>query len=145
MFETYWVQLTAVDNWNNYVESNEFNVTIKPSTPFAQTNTIKPIYVYANHYTEVQLPDFLFYNKYEEAQNIQSSNWVNSNNKVSIATRITKNTENKSVSLYVKVFGDTGWQISIFSNNSFCQSSEFLLDTSKFSNIEFMLIFSLSY
>ena len=127
MFGTYWVQLTDVDNWNNYIESNKFNVTIKPSTPFAQTNTIQSINVYANHYTEVQLPDFLFYNKGQVSLNLQSSSWVHSSN-ANVATRITEDIENKSLSLFVKVFGDTGWQISIFSNSSFCQSSEFLLD-----------------
>ena len=126
MFGTYWVQLSAIDSWSNYVESNKFNVTIKPSTPFAQTNTIQSIYVYANHYTEVQLPDFLFYNKEVVASNLRSSNWINSNSK--LATRITEDSMSKSLKLFVKVFGTTGWNISILSNNSFWQSSEFIVD-----------------
>ena len=142
MFGTYWVQLTAVDNWNNYVESNEFNVTIKPSTPFAQTNTIKPIYVYANHYTEVQLPDFLFYKKGQIPLDLQSSSWVYSSN-ANVAIRISEDINNKRFSLLAKVFGDTGWQISIFSNSSFCQFSEFLLDINVlkyFKNLELKMV-----
>ena len=115
------------DKWNNVIESNEFNVTINPSNPPAQTNIFNQIDVYQNHYANSKLPAYLFTNQSETILNFNTLGWVNYND-VRVATRITTDQESGIVSIYVKVFGDKGCQISIYTNSSLCQVSEALID-----------------
>ena len=124
---TYCLQLTAIDNWNREVKSNKFNVIINPSVPSAQTNTIEPIYIYKNHYGEMVLPEFLFFSYEGYISTIKSSNWIDRND-IKVITRVTEDINKNSFSLFVKVYGETGWQISISSRNSFCQISEIVVN-----------------
>ena len=127
IYDTYWVKLILIDNWNNVIESNEFNVTINTSSPPAKTNTFAQIDVYQNHYVNSKLPAYLFTNQNETILNFNTLGWVNHND-VKVATRITKDQESQSANIYVKVFGEKGCQISIYTNSSLCQVSEALID-----------------
>ena len=127
IYKTHWVKLILIDNWNNVIESNEFNVTINASSPPAQANTFSQIDVYQNHYVNSKLPAYLFTNQSEAILNFSTLGWVNHND-VKVATRITTDQESGIVNFYVKVFGDKGCQISIYTNSSFCQVSEALID-----------------
>ena len=127
MYGVHWVKLTSTDNWNNRIDSNEFNVTINASLPPSQANKVDQINVYQNHYVDVKLPDYLFVNHKGIVSSFDTSHWVNSND-VKVATRITANQDDGSVNLYVKVFGNKGCQISVYTNSLFCQTSEALVD-----------------
>ena len=127
IYNTYWVKLILTDNWNNVIESNEFNVTINPSSPPAQTNTVVPINVYQNHYIDTKLPDGLFQNQNGLNLYFNTSGWVNTN-EAKVGTRISVNQYIGSINIYVKVFGDKGCQISVYTNSSLCQTSEALID-----------------
>ena len=127
MYGVHWVKLTSTDNWNNSIDSNKFNVTINASLPPSQANKVDPINVYQNHYVDVMLPDYLFVNQEGVVSSFDTSDWVNSND-VKVATRITANQDDGSVNLYVKVFGNKGCQISVYTNSLFCQTSEALVD-----------------
>ena len=80
--------------------------------------------MYQNHFIEVEFPDDYFVQNNKSITNYQSTSCIDKTN-IKIATRITQN-NNKSI-LFVKVFGDTGWKISIMNTNTYWQTSEVLL------------------
>ena len=123
-YNAYWVFITAIDGWANNYESNKFNVTIGPSSPSANLNLFGPLYLYENHFIEVELPDYYFIHNNQSMTDFKSSSCID-NAKIKIATRITQ-VSNKNI-LFVKVFGNIGWQISIYNTNIYWQISEILV------------------
>ena len=122
LFKNYWIQLIAYDSWDYKILSNKFSVTISPFFPPAITDKINQINVYNNYFTEVVIPRNLFYSTYKNLD-LYSTSWIDNSN-IRIATKIFTNNQTNESSLYVKVYGDTGWNITIVDRNSYCQSSE---------------------
>ena len=122
---TFWVVINTIDGWGNNKSSNKFNVIISPITPSAILNKFDHIIVYQNHYIETELPDYLFFQNYQIMASYVLSNWID-NSTIKIAARIKE--KDKKKYLFVKVFGDTGWQLSIYSTDSYWQTSEILLN-----------------
>ena len=112
-----------MSSWNQTSKSNEFNITINPALPSAQTNEMNTIYVYANHYIQAMIPENLFSDINGGIPIYTSSNWID-NNIIKIATRIFADYKSGKYYIFVKVYGEIGCQISIFNENSFCQTSE---------------------
>ena len=113
------------DLCGNSILSNKFNVSFIPNTPPASAN-IFSVKVYQRHYIETELPDSLFLSKSMSFMNYQSSNWIDGSN-IKIATQIRNNTSGTGLILFVKVYGEEGWIISIISTDSFWQKSEVLV------------------
>ena len=122
---TFWVVIATIDGWGNNIDSNKFNVTISPISPSAISNKLYPIVVYQNHYIKTELPDYLFFQNYQRMESYILSMCID-NSTIKIAARIELN--NSMSYLFVKVFGDTSWQLSVYSTDSYWQTSEILLN-----------------
>ena len=122
---TFWVVITTIDGWGKNKNSNKFNVIISPSTPSAILNKLDHIIVHQNHYIETELPDYLFVQSHQIMASYVLSNWID-NSTIKIAALIEERDKKKY--LFVKVFGDTGWQLPIYSTDSYWQTSEILLN-----------------
>ena len=113
------------------IVSNRFNITLLPQYSVSATNKIGQIMVFKNYYTQVRIPDDMFSMYPYQTQNasvLHSTNWIEQS-EIEIATRIMKEAENQDSTLFIKAFDGSGrCKISIFTNNSFCQTSEVLVD-----------------
>ena len=69
------------------------------------------------------LPDNLFYDISDSSPVYRSSSCID-NNHIKVATRVFVDSNSGTNTLFVKVYGEIGCQISIFNENSFCQTSE---------------------
>ena len=69
------------------------------------------------------LPDNLFYDISDSSPAYRSSSCIE-NNHIKVATRVFVDSNSGTNTLFVKVYGEIGCQISIFYENSFCQTSE---------------------
>ena len=123
--QTYWVQLKAQGSWTNQATSNKFNVTFEPATPPSVTNTFE-VQVYQGHYTEVELPAYLFKSSITSQLNYQSSSWVGINS-IDVITQIRNSTSSSGKSLFVKAYTSEGWQVSITATDASWQTAEVLV------------------
>ena len=119
---SHWVNLCIIDNWENQLCSNEFNINVASFQLSSFQLNFSSINVYANYYTEIAIPNNLFYSPNDNSD-LYSTSWIDNSN-IRIATKIFTNDQTNESSLYVKVYGDTGWNITIVDRNSYCQSSE---------------------
>ena len=123
--QTFWVQLKVQGSWTNQATSNKFNVTFEPATPPSVTNKFE-VQVYQGHFTEVELPAYLFTSSITSQLNYQSSSWVDINS-IDVITQIRNSTSSSGMSLFVKAFTDEGWQVSITATDASCQTAEILV------------------
>ena len=123
LLEIYWIEIVAINSWNKVTISNEFNITVTPAKPPALANSIPPIFVYANHYFQVELPEDLFAENNNSVHIYKSSNWIN-DNQLKIATLVFEDYKSGIYYLFVKVYGDEGCEISVYNQNSYWQTSE---------------------
>ena len=100
-------------------------MSILPVAPSPVLNSLGPIYVYPNYYTEVQIPKDLFRNPNNATQTLFISNWIDNSAKIGLRVSIE---EGGDKILFVQAFGYSGWKISITDYSSYCQSSEVLID-----------------
>ena len=120
----YCLQLFTKDKWNRVIASNKFYVDITPAPTQAITNTFETINIYPNYYTEINIPIDLIFRSVDD-NFYYSSYWTD--NSTGIASRIFKN-KNGTLNLLVEAFGDKGWKLSLSILDSFCQTTELLID-----------------
>ena len=100
-------------------------MSILPVAPSPVLNSLGPIYVYPNYYTEVQIPRDLFKNTDNPTQKFLVNNWID--NSANIGLRVSDEEGGDKV-LFVEAFENKGCKISISFYSSYCQSSEVLVD-----------------